>query len=464
MAAMGDSTQKHLDLSSGTLFYREMDVVPLLSRERELELAVAQEEVRHRMLSALLSVEAGSRRFIEPLKRLARGRRVSRDLVDTAYWGVRQGVLPEDRREELSRLLPGLDASLSCERVRALRPAWRWVEELGREVFDSVETCRHLLERARDLLDDAGMDRGQLEEAAMAYVSSLEAGGRERRAWALLPRIRGIDRSLRLIELRTGVDTDSLFRAGTRFFEACADHRDLLEKLVEANLRLVVKWARKYCRTGALEEMDLVQEGCQGLLAAAMRYDYHRGYRFSTYAVWWVRQAILKALSQQNTLIHLPSEAADHRRQMRNAIQRWRQKAGRSPTTAELAEELDMEPEQVRCLQDLLHEPVSADIVMEDQDSIVDYIEDRLSPTEEEAYREDTRKRIVGALQTLNDRERTIISLRFGLYDGEPQTLEDVGRIFGVSRERIRQIECRALDRLRGRGVFFPAESEDERG
>lgn len=123
-----------------------------------------------------------------------------------------------------------------------------------------------------------------------------------------------------------------------------------------------------------------------------------------------------------------------------------------------------MEPEQVRCLQDLLHEPVSADIVMEDQGLIVDYIEDRLSPTEEEAYREDTRKRIVGALQTLTDRERTIISLRFGLYDGEPQTLEDVGRIFGVSRERIRQIECRALDRLRGRGIFFPAESEDERG
>jgi len=461
---MGNKARKHLDLSSSTLFYREMDVVPLLSREEELELAVAQEEVRHRMLSALLSVEEGSRRFTEPLKRLAQGRSLNRDIVDAGYWGVRQGVLPEDRRDELSRLLSGLDASLSCEKVRALRPAWRWVEELGREIFGCMDTCHQHLDRARELLDDAGMDRDELEGAAVDYVSSLEAGERERRAWTLLPRLRGIDRSLRLIELRSGVDTDSLFRAGTEFFRACDDHRDLLEKLVEANLRLVVKWARKYCRTGALEEMDLVQEGCQGLLAAAMRYDYHRGYRFSTYAVWWVRQAILKALSQQTTLIHLPSEAADHRHQMRETIQRWRQKVGRSPTTVELSEELDMEPEQVRCLQDLLQEPVSTDLLLEDHGSMVDYIEDRLRPTEEHAYREDTRKRIAGALQTLTDRERTIISLRFGLYDGEPQTLEDVGRIFGVTRERIRQIECRALDKLRGRGVFFPAESEDERG
>ena len=464
MTKMGSSNQKHLDLSSSTLFYREMDVVPLLSRERELELAVAQEEVRHHMLSALLSVEAGRRRFTEPLKRLAQGRSVKRDIVDTAYWGVRQGVLPEDRREELGRLLPELDASLSCDTVRALRPGWRWVEELGREIFAFLETSRDLLGRASDLLEGAGMERSGLEAAAVAYVESLEAGERERRAWNLLPRLRGIDRELRLIELRSGVDTDSLFRAGTQFFEACEDHRDLLEKLVEANLRLVVKWARKYCRTGALEEMDLVQEGCQGLLSAAMRYDYHRGYRFSTYAVWWVRQAILKALSQQTTLIHLPSEAADHRRQMREAIQRWKQKAGRRPTTAELSEELEMEPEQVRCLQDLLQEPISADLMLDNHGSMVDYIEDSLSPTEEQAYREDTRKRIAGALQTLTDRERTIISLRFGLYDGEPQTLEDVGRIFGVTRERIRQIECRALSKLRSRGIFFPAESEDERG
>jgi RNA polymerase primary sigma factor len=95
---------------------------------------------------------------------------------------------------------------------------------------------------------------------------------------------------------------------------------------------------------------------------------------------------------------------------------------------------------------------------------MVDYIEDRLSPTEEQAYREDTRKRIARALQSLTDRERTVVSLRFGLYDGEPQTLEDVGRIFGVTRERIRQIEARALDKLRSHGVFFPAEREDERG
>ncbi len=461
---MADRVQKHLDLSSSTLFYREMDVVPLLSREQELDLAIGQEEVRRRMLAALLSVKAGRRRFIEPLKRLAGGRRVADDVIDTAFWGIRQGVLPEDRRGELKCLLSGLDGTLRCEKVRELRPAWRWVEELGRDVFARIDTCRVLLDRTDRLLDSAGIDRAELERAAVDYVSSLEAGERERRAWSLLPGLRGIERELRLIELDSGEDIDSLFKAGTRFIEACEDHRDLLEKLVEANLRLVVKWARKYCRTNALEEMDLVQEGCQGLLAAAMRYDYHRGYRFSTYAVWWVRQAILKALSQQTALIHLPSDAVDHRRRMREAVQRWQQKKGRPPTTAELAEELDMEPERVRCLQDLLHEPVSVDTLMEDRGSMLEYMEDRLSPTEEEAYREETRKRIAGALRSLSDRERTIISLRFGLYDGEPQTLDDVGRIFGVSRERIRQIERRTLKKLRHHGVFFSAEREDERG
>lgn len=455
---------RHVDMTSSTLFYREMDVVPTLTREEEMELAVRQEEIRHRMLSALLSVSPARLRFTEPLRALARGRRVDREVVDPAHWSIRSGVLPESRREEMEDIIPGVDGSIDCSTVRRLRPSWTWVKELGDETFESLDTFRELLDRADRITAEAGMDGEGLEEAAVRYASSLKAGDAERIAWRALPRLRGIQRLLRLTELRTGVDSRTLFDAGRRYVEARTAHRELLEKLVESNLRLVVKWARRYCRTGALEEMDLVQEGCQGLLAAAMRYDYHRGYRFSTYAVWWVRRAILRALSQQSTLIHLPREADDHRRRISEAIQRWRENRGRVPTTAELADELGMEPEQVRCLQDLLHEPVSVDHPLEDREKMADYLEDRISPAEEKAYEEDTRRRIESALQNLDDRERTIISLRFGLYDGEPQTLEDVGRIFGVSRERIRQIESRALKKLREYGVFFPADREDERG
>jgi RNA polymerase primary sigma factor len=451
-------------MSSSTLFYREIDVVPMLSREEEMELAVSQEEIRHRMLSALLSVSPARLRFTEPLRALARGRRVEREVVDPVHWSLRQGVLPEGRREELEELIPAVDASIDCATVRRLRPSWSWVEELGEETFASLDAFRELLDRADRIISGVGMGREELQEAAVRYASRLDTGAPERRAWEALPRLRGIERRLRLTELRTGVDSRTLFDAGRRYVEASSRHRELLEKLVEANLRLVVKWARRYCRTSALEEMDLVQEGCRGLLAAAMRYDYHRGYRFSTYAVWWVRRAILRALSQQSALIHLPSEAVDGRKRIAEAIQSWRESRGRVPTTAELSEELDIEPEQVRCLRDLMQDPVSFDLPMEDRDRVADYLEDRISPAERDAYEADVRKRIDSALENLTDRERTIISLRFGLYDGEPQTLEDVGRIFGVSRERIRQIESRSLDKLREYGVFFPADREDERG
>mgnify|MGYP001070315357 CR=1 FL=1 len=458
------SGSRHLDLSSSTLFYREMDVVPMLSREQEIQLAVEQETVRHSMLSALLSIPPGRDGVLQPLRMLVRGRRVEKDVLDTAFWGMSQGVLPESRRGRLAELLPKLDGKIEVSVTRLLRPDWRWIEHLGNEVFASLESCQRLVERESEIEASAGMERAGLYDAAVAYVSSLKAGAAQRRAWLALPEIREIRRRLRIMELRRGVDIDSLFSAGRAFLTAQRTHRELLERLVESNLRLVVKWARKYCRTGALEEMDLVQEGCRGLLSAAMRYDYHRGYRFSTYAVWWVRQAILKALSQQTTLIRLPSEMMDYRRRINKAMQRWTETRGRRPTTAELAEELGMEIEQVRCLQDLLQEPLSADLLVEEREAIVDYIEDAVNPTEQRAYNVDRRRRIQQALELLSDRERTIISLRFGLFDGEPQTLEDVGRIFGVTRERIRQIESRALGKLRQHGVFFTAEREDERG
>ncbi|MFI9624618.1 sigma-70 family RNA polymerase sigma factor [Streptomyces sp. NPDC052042] len=242
-------------------------------------------------------------------------------------------------------------------------------------------------------------------------------------------------------DTRLAVDLDRLVVMG----------RMAKRRLIEANLRLVVSVARRYVGRG-LTMLDLVQEGNLGLIRAVEKFDYTRGYKFSTYATWWIRQSMSRALADQARTIRVPVHVVELINRVVRVQRRMLQEHGREPTSEEVADELDLTPERVGEILRLAQEPVSlhAPVGEEEDIALGDLIEDgdAASPVDSAAFLL-LREHLGAVLTTLGERERKVVQLRYGLVDGRPRTLEEIGRIFGVTRERIRQIESKTLGKLR---------------
>ncbi|MFO8183358.1 MAG: RNA polymerase sigma factor RpoD/SigA [Candidatus Aegiribacteria sp.] len=436
-----------------------------MTPEEEKSLVDAQERYRKAMLESILAVPLGRRMFLQPLRRLAEGEAPRRDLVDGSYWGISGGVLPESRRERLKGLLERIRGRyLKREVVLDLHLLWHSVESLGEELFAGIGRYRELLvirNRMMDLLKDETVP---METLATCFDLLEETPSEASRlAWRLYPGLSSIRNCLDLLEVSTGTGIFRYSDAAKRFHEAVQRTRDVIERFVEANLGLVISKVGRFYPCDVMEEMDLIQEGCQGLMEAVRRFDHTRGCKLSTFAVWWIRQYLMKAVIRQGRLVRIPVSLHYGDSSIRRAIDEFAMERGQPPTVDELAEHMGRDVREIEEIYLSTAVPLSLDHTGSEHDAtIADFLVSRFQSPDRRALRSETRERIDAALKSLSDREKTIITLRFGLMDGEPCTLEQLGRVFGISRERVRQIERRALARLRKHGLITTLESGRE--
>ena len=330
---------------------------------------------------------------------------------------------------------PMHDALKALHVIEEMDGRQRSVEEMLPEVVERLATVKRKGQQAHIALELLGLnDLSKLQDL-------LDAAAAERRRQAngaARPRVRAEAlESYRIARYR-------LTERYERAYEA-------KQRLTEANLRLVVSIAKKYIGRG-MSFLDLIQEGNMGLIRAVEKFDYHKGYKFSTYATWWIRQAITRAIADQARTIRIPVHMVETINKLVRVSRRLLQELGREPSDEEIGEEMGITPEKVREIVKVSQDPVSLETpIGEEEDShLGDFVEDReaVSP-QDAASLTMLHSEVEDVLDTLTPRERRVLQLRFGLIDGHQRTLEEVGKRFGVTRERIRQIEAKALRKLR---------------